>query len=145
MDDERITTCRNRVFDTSRSPAVGKDIPYAMKTNENAVYRMTGMNQLKDILACGYVRPREGKLSGGHTNEVFWSKGSDKLFYYDKANIILEAPATDVQNDEIGAVSLDKLSGIWQFNQENQTYENRLDFYRKVYEEVHQETEHKTK
>lgn len=144
-EENRITTARNRVFETSNGPAVGKNIPNAMRTNNNYVYRITGMNQLKDILACGYVRPREGKLKGGHENEVFWSLGSDKLFFYDLSRIVLEAPSTNVRNDQIGALSLEDLSGIWQFNPEKNAFENRIAFYKKVYEEVHQNEEHKSR
>ncbi len=138
MDElNRISNARNRVFDTSNGPAIGKNIPSAMKTKENSVYRITGKNQLNDILACGYVRPREGRLKGGHENEIFWSQGSDKLFYYDFSRIILEAPSANVQNNQIGAIPIEDLSGIWEFNHDKQTYENRLDFYLRVYNEVH--------
>ena len=144
-DNERIIKSRNRVFETANGMAIGKNIPYAMKTKEDSVYRITGMNQLKDILACGYVRPRDGKLKGGHENEVFWSKGSDKLFYYDTSRVILEAPITNVTNNQIGAIPLEYLSGIWQFNEEKNIFENRIDFYKRVYEKIRQEEQHKTK
>ena len=42
------------------------------------------MDQLADIVNCGFVRPREGRVKGGHVNEVFWSVGGNKTFYYDK-------------------------------------------------------------
>lgn len=144
-DNERITKSRNRVFETANGMAVGKNIPHAMKTKADSVYRITGMNQLKDILACGYVRPHEGKLKGGHENEIFWSKGSDKQFYYDTSRVVIEAPANNVKDNQIGAIPIEDLSGIWQFNQEKNAFENRIDFYKRVYEEVHGEIEHKTK
>ena len=144
-DDDRIITPRNRVFDTSEGIAVGKDLPYAMRTKAESVYRVTGYNQLKDILATGYVRPKEGTLKGGHKNEIFWSKGSDKLFYFGKDGIIVEAPANKVVNDQIGAIPFSDLIGIWQFNMEKNVYENKLSFYQKVYEEIHSSIHSKTK
>ena len=144
-EDERITSARNRAFETNDGMALGKNLPNAMPTKASSVYRITGFNQLKDILATGYVRPKEGKLKGGHQNEVFWSKGSDKLYYYDSSRIVLEAPIQLVQNDQIGAIPLSDLCGIWQFNEETGAFENRVDFYQKVYDETHDDTHHQTK
>lgn len=143
-DEERILTARNRLFETKNGPAIGKNIANAMSTSDVSVYRITGMNQLKDILACGFVRPREGKLKGGHTNEVFWSIGSDKLYYYDFSRIVLEVPRSSIENDQIGALPFEELSGIWEFNKKTNRFENRIDFYKKVYDEVHQIKKDKT-
>ena len=54
-----------------------KNIVNAMTTNVTSIYRIVDMNQLNDILECGFVRPKDGKLKGGHSNEVFWSIGGD--------------------------------------------------------------------
>ena len=56
MEDDRIETTRNRVFD--QELAFGKDSPIAMKTNNNYVYRVTGMHQVEDIITSGYARSR---------------------------------------------------------------------------------------
>ena len=136
-EDLRITTARNRVFETKNGLAIGKSIEYSMQTIPTSIYRATGMNQVKDILACGYVRPREGKLSGGHKNEVFWSRGSNKLYYFDKGMVILEVPIEKLEDNQIGAIPFEDLSGIWQYNQETNKYENRIEFYQKVYTETH--------
>lgn len=145
MEDQRIITARNRVFKTDNGPAVGKNIPGAMPTKETSIYRSTGMNQLKDIIACGYVRPRIGKLKGGHMNEVFWSIGSDKLFYYNHDSIILEVPNDILENDQIGALPFESLVGIWQYNKELDRFENKIDFYKKIYDDIHDIKRNKTK
>lgn len=88
MEDDRIESTRNRVF--TWELAFGKDSPIAMKTNDNYVYRVTGMHQVEDIITSGYARSKD-KVKGGHNNELFWTRGSDKLFYYDKRPV-LEAP-----------------------------------------------------
>ena len=135
MDDTiRITNARNRVFETANGIAIGKNIPNALRTKEDRVYRITGMNQIHDILTCGYVRPRSGRAKGGHINEVFWSKGSDKLFYYNQGSIILETLAINMKDNQIGALPFEYLTGIWEFNVEKNAFENRIEFYRKAYE-----------
>lgn len=145
MDDideltERINDAKNRVFETKDSPAIGAKIPNAMPTNKAYVYRSTGKNQLTDILASGYVRPRATKVKGGHTNEVFWSRGSDKLFYFSEA-IILEIPGSKISDGQIGAVPFNDLSGIWIYNKETNRFENKIALYREVYESVHHNNE----
>lgn len=132
-DDTSITTARNRVFETKDALSIGSDVSYALHTRETSIYRITGMNQLKDILLCGYVRPRLGKLKGGHINEVFWSKGSNKLYYRNKYGIILEVPSNKLSDNQIGAIPFDDLIGIWQFNDKINRYENKIEFYRKIF------------
>lgn len=61
MEDDRIETTRNRVF--VRELAFGKDSPIAMKTNDNFVYRVTGMDQVEDIITSGYARSKD-KVKG---------------------------------------------------------------------------------
>lgn len=144
-DDNRISTARNRVFDTKDGPAPGKYVPGNMPTKNTSIYRSTGMNQLKDIIACGYIRPREGKVNGGHKNEVFWSVGSEKLYYFNFDSTILEVPSDKVTNGQIGALPFEDLIGIWQFNKETNRFENRIEFYKKVYEEIHKINQNKAK
>ena len=118
MEDDRIETTRNRVF--VRELAFGKDSPIAMKTNDNFVYRVTGMDQVEDIITSGYARSKD-KVKGGHNNELFWTRGGDKLFYYDKRPV-LEAPYTKVQDGQMGAISLEDLTAIWIFNEKENTW-----------------------
>ena len=122
MEDDRIETTRNRVFD--QELAFGKDSPIAMKTNNNYVYRVTGMHQVEDIITSGYARSKD-KVKGGHNNELFWTRGGDKLFYYDKRPV-LEAPYTKVKD----------LTAIWIFNEKENKYVNCIEYYRCLREEL---------
>lgn len=124
-NDERITSCKNRVI----KPEVDirhDDNPNVFRTNENSVYRATGIDQIADIINCGYVRSKEGKIKGGHKNEVFWSAGGDKLKFIDERPI-LETSVDTVKDGQIGALSLDDLTAIWIFNGESGKRENKLD------------------
>ena len=134
MEDDRIETTRNRVF--VQELAFGKDSPIAMKTNDNFVYRVTGMDQVEDIIISGYARSK-GKVKGGHghNNELFWTRGGDKLFYYDKRPV-LEAPSTKVQDGQMGAIPLEDLTAIWIFNEKENRYVNCIEYYRYLREEL---------
>ena len=123
-NDERITSCKNRVFKTEFGPRYD-DQPNVFRTNEKSVYRVTGMDQIADIVNCGFVRPKEGKIKGGHENEVFWSVGGEKLNYVDERPI-LEASMDAVKDGQVGALSFDDLSAIWVINPENGKRENKL-------------------
>lgn len=56
---------------------------------------------------------------------MYWSKGGDKLNYVDECPII-ETSAETVRDGQVGAVSLDDLTGIWVTNSETGKKENRL-------------------
>lgn len=124
-NDERIASCKNRVFKSEFGPRYD-DNPNVFRTNEASVYRITGIDQITDIINCGYVRAKEGKIKGGHENEVFWSVGGEKLNFVDERPI-LEASADAVKDGQIGALSLDDLSAVWIFNSETKKRENKLD------------------
>lgn len=132
MKDDRIETTRNRVF--VQELAFGKDSPIDMKTNDNFVYRVTGMDQVEDIIISGYARSK-GKVKGGHNNELFWTRGGDKLFYYNKRPV-LEAPYTKVKDGQMGAISLEDLTAIWIFNEKENKYVNCIEYYRYLREEL---------
>ena len=85
---DRITTAKNRVF-YSDGIGLGRNNPISLHTSSASIYRVTGMNQLIDIVNCGYIRPKEGRVKGGHENEVFWSIGGEKTFYYDKRPVLV--------------------------------------------------------
>ncbi len=140
LNDNRIQMARNRVFDTSNNIPLGKNNSTAMSTKTTSIYRMTGKNQLDDIILSGYVRPKEGHIKGGHKNEVFWSRGSDKLFYYN-GGIVLEVSSDKLIDNQIGAIPFKNLIGIWCFNEMTMKYENRIEFYKKIYDELHQDNE----
>ena len=123
-NDERITSCKNRVFKSEFGLRYDDD-PNVFRTNENLVYRITGIDQIADIINCGYVRSKEGKVKGGHENEVFWSAGGDKLNFIDERPI-LETSIDTVKDGQIGALSLDDLTAVWVFDGESGKRENKL-------------------
>lgn len=132
MEEDRIQTTRNRVF-IQKLP-FGKTNPISMKTEESSVYRVTGYNQINDIINTGYVRSKE-KVKGGHQNELFWTQGGDKLYYYDKRPV-LEAPCTKVKDNQIGAIPLEDLTAVWIFDENQNKYINvieQINNYRKQY------------
>ena len=101
--DERITDARNSVA-PGLSP--GRNNPISLHTDELSVYRVTSNEQIKDIIECGYVRPKGyGARSGRVGNVIYWSQGNDRLYYYDKRPVI-EASTNKVKNGQKG---VDKL------------------------------------
>ena len=133
-DLDRIKTAKNRVF-YSDGIGLGKNNPISLHTSKDSIYRITGLNQIADIINCGYVRPREGKLKGGHVNEVFWSVGGKKTFYYDKRPV-LETAYDKVKEGQIGALSLDDLTAIWMFDETKNCYLNNIDEIKQLRESV---------
>ena len=133
MDNERITNSKNRVF--INNIALGKNIPYAMSTSNTSIYRVTGFSQIKDIISCGYVRPKVGKLKGGHENEIFWTRGGENTFYYDKRPV-LEVKEDKLKDGQIGAISIEDLSGIWIFDEKQNKYLNQIEELKETFKKV---------
>ena len=133
-EDDRIATARNRVF--VGGLGIGKNNPIAMATINSQIYRVTGDSQIEDILDSGYVRPKEGKLKGGHQNEVFWTKGGDKVFYYDKRPV-LQVDSSKLIDNQIGSISIDDLDAIWIFDEKQNKYINQIDYYKNEYYKRH--------
>ena len=128
--DDLINNCKNSVGE-GFSP--GKNIPYSLATKSTSVYRVTGYNQLEDIVLCGYVRPKgHGPRAARVGNVVYWSSGGSKLYYYDKRPV-LEALASTVKDEQIGAISIEDLVGIWTFDEEQNRYVNNLEYYKDIY------------
>lgn len=134
---DRIKEARNRVF-YSDGLGIGRNNPNALHTKKSSVYRITGMNQIKDIIECGYVRPKEGRVKGGHINEVFWSIGSDKLFYQNGRPVI-EVLENKVKNGQIGAIHINDIEAIWMFDPEKNCYYNNLTNIKKAHLEHQKE------
>ena len=128
--DDRIINCKNRVFKSEFGPRYD-DNPNVFRTNEASVYRIAGIDQIADIVNCGYIRPKEGKIKGGHENEVYWSIGGDSLSYIDKRPI-LETSADTVKDGQVGAVSLDDLTAVWMVDGESSRRENKLDVIKNI-------------
>ena len=111
--ESRNSTAVNRVFENT-GLGLGKNNPNRFETKEDSIYRITGRSQIDDIIESGYVRPPKGKLRGGKKGEVHWARGDNKLFYTDTERYILETKK-DI-NDKVGALSIDDLTAIWQFD-----------------------------
>ena len=124
MEFERITDVKNSV---GTGIGLGANVSYALKTNSNSVYRVTGMDQIDDIIYCGYVRPKGyGARRDKVGDKIYWSIGSDKLYYINKQPV-LEASIDKVYNGKIGAIPLDDLTSIWIFDESENKYINRID------------------
>lgn len=108
---------------SSDATGLGKNNPISLKTNELYNYRVTSFAQLNDILECGYVRPKEGKKI------VYWSSGSDKLYYYDKRPVL--AVSKDKFSETV-PVTIDNLSGVYIYDAEK-GYEERLAEFKEEY------------
>lgn len=131
---DRITTAKNRVF-YSDGLGIGRNNPISLHTSNSSIYRVTGMDQLADIVNCGYVRPKEGRVKGGHENEVFWSIGGEKTFYYDKRPVI-ETSVAKVKDGQIGSLSLNDLSAIWVFDYEQNAYTDKISLMKQIRETI---------
>lgn len=70
-----------------------------IQTNVGQAYRSTKRNQLQDILETGYVRPKSGKLKGGHYGESFWSTGNPQ--FTTKGEVVLETKPNIFGNVDI--------------------------------------------
>ena len=95
-------------------------------TNNNHVYRVTGMDQIVDIIECGYVRPKGfGNRSKRVGHKIYWSIGGEGVHYDDKRPV-LEAPKDKVVDGQEGSIPITDLSAIWMYNGEENRYCNRL-------------------
>lgn len=136
--DDRINCVKNSVGPGFGPIYEGKN--NVLHTLETSVYRVTGMNQIQDIIDCGYVRPKGyGSRRERVGDIVYWSSGNSKLHYVDKRPV-LEAPATKVLNGQIGAISIDDLSAIWLYDEQQNKYVNRLQEIKKLHIEKKQST-----
>ena len=100
-----------RVF-TNTGLGLGKNNPNALRTNSESVYRVTGQDQIDDIISSGFIRPKPGgQVKGGHTNEVHFAQGDPNLFYYDKRPVI-EIAANDIVDGQVGSFPKDKIKAI---------------------------------
>ena len=137
IESDRIFSAKNSIVDGSTTlMQITKES--ALHTNPNHVYRVTGNNQLNDIIKTGYVRPRGTKAKGsGALNQVYWTRGHEKV-NYDlpvglSGKVVLEVPIEKISDGQIGAISLDDLSGIWKYDKETGKNINIIDQVRKLY------------
>ncbi|MBQ1813215.1 MAG: hypothetical protein II119_04650 [Bacilli bacterium] len=131
-EDNRIKVARNSV---GPGFGPGKDNPIALHTSESSVYRVTGVNQIQDIIECGYVRPKgHGARRDRVGDIIYWASGNDKLHYISKKPVI-EAPADKVLDGQIGAIPIEDLTAIWMFDEVENKYVNRLRDIRLLHQE----------
>lgn len=136
MDYNLIQTTKNSV---GPGFGPGKDDPISLHTLETSVYRVTGMNQIQDIIDCGYVRPKGyGSRADRVGDKLYWSQGGSKLYYHDKRPVI-EASTDKVKDGQIGAISINDLSAIWMFDEQQNKYVNRLEQIKQLHTEKQQE------
>lgn len=123
--------------------SLGRDNPISLKTNEDFVYRITGMDQINDIINCGFVRPKGyGSRRDRVGDKIYWSIGG-KVCYYDKRPV-LEAPLSKIQDGQIGPIPISDLSAIWLFDEQQNKYINKIDLiyalYLEKYQDINEET-----
>ena len=107
---------RHRVFDSppaiKRKPGQG----VLMTENPNFAFRVTGQDQIDDMMQSGQVRSKVGKMRGGRTGETQWSQGTQGLGYSAQSNegkYVIETPVQGLQ-DRDGGLPLSEVSRIYQ-------------------------------
>lgn len=129
--DDLIKNSRNIVWGNTIS--IGRNNPISLHTKNTSMYRVTGFAQVKDIIYSGYVKPKAGKINGGKHGVVYWSKGGDTLFFFDKRPVI-EASLSCVAETDIGSLALDELEAIWIFDTSENSYQNRIGVVKEIRE-----------
>lgn len=138
MELERIENVKNSV---GKGFGPGRSVPIAMSTDSNKVYRVTGMDQIEDIVECGYVRPKGyGSRRDGVGDKIYWSQGGSNLYYYDKRPV-LESTIEKVKDGQLGAISIDDLTAIWIFDKKENKYVNNLENIKYLYRGMHPDIE----
>lgn len=108
---DRTIGIQNRVF--TGDPIFPKTTWQIPAFNTNSAYRLAGQSQIDDMIQTGFVRPRFGKIKGGHTNEVHWSAGNAKSGYnIQPGQYILESPRGLVDGTS-NALGVNDLSHVW--------------------------------
>ena len=133
---ERITKVKNSV---GSAFSFGINPKFVFQTNEGYVYRTTGMDQVEDIVNTGYVRHKGyGARLESRGPIIYWFSGGGKISYSDQG-AILEAPADKVMDGQIGAIHINDLTGIWLYNKDEEQFQNCIDYYKDLYNQLHQE------
>lgn len=121
--DELIKYSKNTV---GKGEGYGTPNEHSLMTSSEFIYRVTGMDQILDIIECGYVRPKGyGKRFNRVGPVVYWSQGGGKHHYDDKRPVIM-AKSDKIKDGQIGCISIDELEAIWMYNEEKEVYENKL-------------------
>ena len=131
-DLERVSNTINRVAPSFSS--VGKNDPTALSTRDGYVYRETGLPQIYDIIECGYVRSNKKRKS----NQVWWTSGGSNSFHINKKPILV-ASCDVVIDCNIGAIPITDLTEIWMYDEQTQTWNNKIDEIKMMYAHRQQE------
>ena len=100
--------------------------------SDSSVYKVTSIEQIKDMIDCGYVRAKYYIVRGERVDgNIYWSHGNGELCYFDKSPII-ESSVDKVKNGQKGAVSINDLTAIWIFDNEQNKYINKLNEIKKL-------------
>ncbi len=111
----------------------GANTPHALKTTEEFAYRVCGMDQIQDIIECGFVRPKGyGTRRERVGDKLYWSIGGHNLHYIDKRPV-LQAPLQNVQDGQIGPIPLESLCGVWLFDENTNSYVNQIDYINELH------------
>lgn len=129
---DRINDAINRVA-PSVSP-IGRNNPTALSTMDGFVYRETGFNQINDIIETGYVRANDKRTS----NQVWWTYGGLNSFHVNKRPVLV-ASSDVVQDFGTGAVSINDLVEVWIYDEESQTWNNKINDIKAMYAQKQQE------
>jgi hypothetical protein len=106
---------RHRVFEGGSPMRVNPGEGVLDARNPDMAYRLTGQQQIDDILATGEVRAKEGKMRGGRSGETQWSKGHESLGYRagsNKGMYVIETPSRGL-NERLGGLPISAATRIW--------------------------------
>ena len=136
--DELIYISKNTV---GKGEGYGTPNEHSLMTSSEFIYRVTGMDQILDIIECGYVRPKGyGKRFNRVGHVVYWSQGGGKHHYDDKRPVIM-AKSDKIKDGQIGCISIDELEAIWMYNEEQQVYIDKLPAIKNIHRERLKEIE----
>ena len=122
--------------------SLGKDNTMLLKLKECYDYRVTGIDQINDIINCGYVRPKEYGVRGqNHGDIIYWSIGGN-VCYYDKRPV-LEISLSKVHDEQIDSIYLDELSVIWISDVLKTLYFNKIENIRSLYVDLQDNYKHR--
>ena len=142
MEIERIKDVKNSV---GKGFSFGKSVPISLHTDSNKVYRVTGIDQIEDIIECGYVRPKGyGSRRERVGDKIYWSQGGSSLYYFDKRPV-LESTINKVKDGQLGAIPIDDLTAIWIFDNNENKNINNLENIKNLYYGMHPDLEVKGK
>lgn len=83
-----------------------------MDNEKQILYRVAGMNQILELIECGYIEP---------TNS--WSFDKNICYQYKRPVISV---SIDVLKNDSNIISITDLDALWIYNHNKKAYENKL-------------------